>query len=239
MKYGKGTLLVILNWYLLAVIVQSPIVPMPHAVLRYLITGMPLSISMVHVLASGYRIIGGVSLGLFVAIPVGLLIGRKVIADTIISPMLYLLFPLPKIAFLPVFMVLFGIGDASKIALIAVIVFFPAALSIRDGVKGISFHYIELARAYHLTPKQMLRHIIWPAVLPRIYSSVRITVGIAMSVLFINESYAASHGLGYMIMNSWVMAQYTAMYAGIVLLSLLGLSIYQIIDFTERQFVHR
>ena len=239
MKYGKGALLVTLLWYIVAAGIRSPIVPMPHAVVLHLCTGQHIGVFSIHVLASLYRIIIGVSLGLSVAIPVGFIIGRKKIVDNLVSPMLYLLFPLPKIAFLPVFMVLFGIGDASKITLIAVIVFFPAALSIRDGVKQISTEYLELARAYHLTPKQMLRHILWPAVLPRICSSVRITVGIALSVLFINESYAASHGLGYAIMNSWVMAQYTSMYAGIVLLSLLGLLLYWVIDLVEHRVIQR
>jgi NitT/TauT family transport system permease protein len=110
--------------------------------------------------------------------------------------------------------------------LIAVIIFFPASVTIRDGVKEISVQYLELAQAYHLTQTQILRDILWPFILPRIFSSLRITLGISLSVLFISENYAATYGLGYYIMNNWVMAQYVGMYAGIVLLSLLGLTMY-------------
>jgi NitT/TauT family transport system permease protein len=173
-------------------------------------------------------------LALLVAIPSGLAIGHLKRLDRILSPTLYLLYPLPKIAFLPVFMVLFGIGDLSKIILIAVIIFFPATLTIRDGVKEMPFQYLELAQAYHLTSRQVLTDIIWPSILPRIFSSLRITVGISLSVLFVSETYAATYGLGYTIMNNWVMANYVGMYAGIVLLSLLGLLLYIVIDKVEQ-----
>ncbi|HCU30740.1 MAG TPA: ABC transporter permease, partial [Sphaerochaeta sp.] len=147
-----------------------------------------------------YRIAMGMALALFFAIPTGMLAGRTQKLDQLISPVLYLLYPLPKIAFLPVFMVLFGIGDLSKIMLIAVIIFFPASVTIRDGVKEISVQYLELAQAYHLTQTQILRDILWPFILPRIFSSLRITLGISLSVLFISENYAATYGLGYYIM---------------------------------------
>ncbi len=237
MRYVKGSLLVVLIWYLIGLLVNSPIIPLPHDVFIYLIQHHTTSHLSSHLLYSLYRIIMGLGIALFIAIPTGLLIGRKRALDEVLSPVLYLLYPLPKIAFLPVFMVMFGIGDISKIILIAVIVFFPTAVSIRDGVKAIPNQYIQLAEAYHLTPKLILREVIWPAILPRIFSAIRISLGIALSVLFISESFAASFGLGYSIMNSWIMANYTSMYAGIVLLSLLGLGLYIITDSLERIFI--
>lgn len=234
MKYLRGFLVVLIGWYLLAFLLQGPIIPYPHAVFLHLVSSMQTSKPYLHLLFSLYRIVMGMAFALLLAIPVGMLAGRTQKLDQLISPVLYLLYPLPKIAFLPVFMVLFGIGDLSKIMLIAVIVFFPAAVTIRDGVKEIPFQYLELAVAYHLTAKQIIAHIVWPAILPRIFSSLRITVGISLSVLFISENYAAEYGLGYYIMNNWVMAQYVGMYAGIVLLSLLGLSLYIVLDGLER-----
>lgn len=234
MKYVKGAVGVVLFWYLLALALRSPIVPYPHAVLSHLVTNFLTGKLHLHLTHSLYRIAAGMSLALLAAIPFGMAAGRLPAMDRIISPVLYLLYPLPKIAFLPVFMVLFGIGDTSKIVLIAVIVFFPAAVTIRDGVKAISPLYLELARAYHLKPKQIMREIIWPAIVPHVFSSLRITLGIALSVLFMSENYAARYGLGYYIMNSWVMASYTGMYSGIVLLSLLGLGLYILIDTLER-----
>lgn len=238
MRYVRGALLVLVLWYLLALSVSSPIIPYPHIVVQYIVSkGVTTNIHL-HVLHSLYRIFMGLSIALFFAIPIGMIAGRLRIFDRIISPVLYLLYPLPKIAFLPVFMVLFGIGDLSKVILISVIVFFPAAVTIRDGVKEISPKYIELAKAYHLTRRQIISEIIWPAILPRIFSSLRITLGISLSVLFISESYAAKFGLGYYIMNNWVMAQYIGMYAGIVVLSLVGLALYLTTDSLEKRLVH-
>lgn len=234
MKYLRGSLLVLGVWYLAAFVVQQPIIPFPHAVGIYLLVSMQTSKPYLHLLFSLYRIAMGMALALFFAIPTGMLAGRTKRFDLLISPVLYLLYPLPKIAFLPVFMVLFGIGDLSKIMLIAVIIFFPAAVTIRDGVKEIPDQYLQLAQAYHLTSTQIITDIIWPAILPRIFSSLRITLGISLSVLFISENYAATYGLGYFIMNNWVMAQYVGMYAGIVLLSLLGLVLYIALDGLER-----
>ncbi|NLK06168.1 MAG: ABC transporter permease [Spirochaetales bacterium] len=234
MRYLRGFLVVLLFWYALALLVSGPIIPYPHVVFAHLLKAILSANIYLHLLFSLYRILTGTMLALLVAIPAGLAIGRVKRLDRVLSPTLYLLYPLPKIAFLPVFMVLFGIGDLSKIILIAVIIFFPATLTIRDGVKEMPFQYLELAQAYHLTSRQVLTDIIWPSILPRIFSSLRITVGISLSVLFVSETYAATYGLGYTIMNNWVMANYVGMYAGIVLLSLLGLLLYIVIDKVEQ-----
>lgn len=234
MRYLRGLLVVLLCWYILAILVSGPIIPYPHVVFVHLLQGIPAANMHLHLLFSLYRILMGTLLALLFAIPSGMAIGKIRRLDHLLSPTLYLLYPLPKIAFLPVFMVLFGIGDLSKIILIAVIIYFPATLTIRDGVKEIPSQYLELAKAYHLSAKQVLADIIWPSILPRIFSSLRITVGISLSVLFVSETYAATYGLGYSIMNNWVMANYVGMYAGIVLLSLLGLVLYILIDKVER-----
>ena len=234
MRYLKGALLVLCFWYILALGISSPIVPYPHRVMVHLWVSLNQQSTYLHLLYSLYRMTMGIILALFFAIPVGMAAGRIQAMDQVISPILYLLYPLPKIAFLPVFMVLFGIGDTSKIILIAVIIFFPAAVTIRDGVREISHDYLELARAYHLTGTHILRDILWPGILPRVFSSLRITLGISLSFLFISENYAAVYGLGYFIMNSWVMAHYISMYTGIILLSLLGLGLYILIDLLER-----
>ncbi|RFU94049.1 ABC transporter permease [Sphaerochaeta halotolerans] len=238
MKYLRGMGVVLLLWYVAAFLISSPVIPFPHSVFIYTLDQFVPQEMHLHLLYSLYRILLGLFIALFFAIPTGMIAGRVPALDRLISPVLYLLYPLPKIAFLPVFMVLLGIGDLSKIILIAIIIYFPASVTIRDGVKEIPFEFLQLAVAYHLSRKQVLKDIIWPAILPRIFSSLRITLGISLSVLFISETYAASYGLGYSIMNYWVMAQYTGMYAAIMLLSLLGLLLYIIVDWAERLCVH-
>ena len=237
MRYLRGSAIVVAFWYLMAFLVQQPIIPFPHRVLSFMVQSFSTTALYLHLLYSLYRILMGMAFALVIAIPTGMIAGRTKRLDQVISPVLYLLYPLPKVAFLPVFMVLFGIGDLSKIILIAVIIFFPAAVTIRDGVKDISSQFLELAEAYQLTPRQIIADILWPAILPRIFSSLRITLGISLSVLFISENYAAAYGLGYYIMNNWIMAHYVGMYGGIVLLSLLGLGLYAILDTLERLII--
>lgn len=237
MKYLRGFLFILVFWYLAALAVNQPIIPYPHQVLFQHVEDLRSFRLYFHMLFSLYRILMGMTLAILCAVPTGMLAGRTKALDRLITPVLYLLYPLPKIAFLPVFMVLFGIGDLSKILLIATIIFFPAALTIRDGVREIPNEYLELARAYHLTGKEVTLQVVWPSILPRLFSSLRLTLGISLSVLFISENYAATYGLGYYIMNNWIMAQYIGMYAGIVLLSLLGLVLYIALDAFEAKVI--
>jgi len=232
-NYIKGAFAVLLFWYLTAWMIASPIIPFPHLVIKYLIDNFLTGSLHLHVLFSLYRIVTGIAIALLLAIPTGMFTGRIRALDQVISPVLYLLYPLPKIAFLPVFMVLFGIGDISKIILIALIIYFPTAVHIRDGVKSIPLQYFELGLACRLSPKNIVKDIMWPAMLPQLFSSLRITLGISLSVLFVSENYAATYGMGYHIMNNWVMANYIGMYGGIVLLSCTGLGLYILIDTIE------
>jgi ABC-type nitrate/sulfonate/bicarbonate transport system permease component len=232
-RLAAGMLLVTGAWYLLAWVVSSPVVPMPHTVLTSLLESLGRGDTYRHVFSSFYRIGAGLGASLFLGIPLGMLAGRNRALDRYVSPVLYLLYPLPKIAFLPVFMVLLGIGDLSKIALITAIITFPMAINVRDRTREIMKEYGLLVRAFHLRPSELFRDILLPGLAPGIFASLRVTLGISLSVLFIAENYASSWGMGCLIMNSWVMADYTAMYTGIVLLSLTGLGLYLCVDLLE------
>ncbi|MDX9984406.1 MAG: ABC transporter permease, partial [Sphaerochaeta sp.] len=99
MKYLRGFLVVLIGWYLLAFLLQGPIIPYPHAVFLHLVSSMQTSKPYLHLLFSLYRIVMGMAFALLLAIPVGMLAGRTQKLDQLISPVLYLLYPLPKIAF--------------------------------------------------------------------------------------------------------------------------------------------
>lgn len=232
--YLKGFFLALVLWYLLALLISAPIVPFPHQTALHLFQELQQPNAYRHMLYSAGRILAGLSLALFSGISAGMSAGRSRTMDQYISPLLYLLYPLPKIAFLPVFMVLLGIGDLSKIVLIAVIVFFPIAVSVRDSTREIFREYDQLIRAFDLSPKKIFKDILLPGILPGLFASLRISLGISLSVLFISENYAADWGLGYSIMNHWLMADYQGMYVGIVLLSLMGLGFYVLTDLIEK-----
>jgi NitT/TauT family transport system permease protein len=172
---------------------------------------------------------------LLIGVPLGILIGMSKVFDKILSPLIYLLYPVPKIAFLPVFMVLFGIGNKSKVILMVTIIIFQILIVTRDGVKNIDKDIMVAAKVMKFNTLDMIFKIIIPAIAPDIFSSLRVSIGIAISALFFSENYATEYGVGYFIMNAWSMVDYKGMFAGVLALSILSLIIFKIIDIFEKK----
>lgn len=236
-KYHKtlfGTFIVILLWYLLYFIVNAPIVPAPHKAVLAFIKLIQKDL-LLHIGASLLRLIAALIISLILGIPSGLLIGMNKKADDIIAPAAYVLYPIPKIAFLPVLMLMFGLGDISKVLLIITIIVFPILLGARDGVKEIDAQLFYSMRSLGLSRAQIYKNLVVPAVLPKLISSLRVSIGISISVLFFAENFATTYGLGYFIMNTWAIIRYEDMFAGILALSLLGLIVFKFIDFLEKK----
>jgi NitT/TauT family transport system permease protein len=233
----KGALFLLIPWYILAFSFSMPIVPFPHLVLVEVFSELVKGEVLLHLLISLYRVLSGILFALLLAIPLGIVMGLKNTTNKLLTPIIYLFQPVPKIALLPIFLVLFGIGDLSKILIVSMVIFFPAVLMIKDSVAEINYNYVELAKAYHLSKNQVLKDIILPSILPSIFSTLRISVGISLSVLFFSENFATSYGIGYYIMNSWIMVNYLKMYTGIVFISLLGIFLYKSIEIIEKKLM--
>jgi NitT/TauT family transport system permease protein len=229
-----GSFIVLLMWQVLHMLINSRVVPAPtETIIMFfrLIKGDLL----LHVGVSFYRIIVSVTISLLIGVPLGLWISLNKIADAVLSPAVYILYPIPKIAFLPVFMILLGLGDGSKLVLIITIIIFPILLAARDGVKEISSQLFDSVKSLGLSRGQIFTNLVIPAVLPKIISALRISIGISISALFFSENFATIYGLGYFIMNTWTVVRYVEMFAGILALSLMGLAIFKLIDFMERK----
>jgi NitT/TauT family transport system permease protein len=162
--------------------------------------------------------------------------GRKQLFDRILSPVTYILYPIPKTALLPVLLLLFGIGNLSKILLLLLVLFFQVLLNLRDGATRINEEYLLSVRSLGATQFQRFRFVIFPAVLPRLLTSLRTGSGTALSVLFFAETFFTEYGLGFYIMDSWVRVSYTEMFSGILCISLLGLALFLGIDAIEHRF---
>jgi ABC-type nitrate/sulfonate/bicarbonate transport system permease component len=233
----KGLVILLLLWYLFALILQSPVVPFAHTVFLRLLALLGEKVILIHGLYSFFRIAAAIVMAMLLGIFAGVLAGKHEGLDSIISPLLYILYPIPKIALLPVFLVLMGIGEVSKIALITVILFFPVAISVRDSAGAVSGKYLQLATSLKLSGYQVLKEIILPGILPGVFSVLRVSVGISLSVLFFSENFATRFGLGHFIMNAWIMADYIEMYAGIIMLSTMGVLLYTGIDLAEKKLL--
>lgn len=229
-----GIFLVLLLWELLHLFVRSSIIPGPIETLVVFVTLLKGEL-LIHVAVSLYRILFAILLSILIGLPIGLWVGLDQRVDRFLSPIVYILYPIPKIAFLPVFLVLFGLGDRSKIILIITIIVFQILLAARDGTKEIPKELFDSAKSLGLRQGQIYTNLILPALLPRMISALRISIGISISTLFFAENYATHYGIGYFIMNSWVMVDYLGMFAGIIAISFLGIGIFKGIDFLERR----
>jgi NitT/TauT family transport system permease protein len=170
------------------------------------------------------------------AVILGLAVGRSAKLDSLISPFIYLLHPLPKAAFLPVIMLFFGIGEISKIFLVGFIIFSQMLVTVRDSAKQIAGEYIDVVRSLGAGKISLLVHVIIPSVLPGFFTAFRVSLGTAVAVLFFAETYAAENGLGYLIVDAWTRIAYKEMYAAILALSVLGLALFILTDILEYVF---
>lgn len=223
----------VLVWDLLALWLKTPTLPRPWEVIKVFFRGDTIPLWL-HTLASLRRIIISVAIGLIIGVPLGLFLGRNEKVDAFMAPFLYLTYPVPKIVFLPVVLVLFGLGDASRILLITVTLFYQILVTTRDAARS-----LPPAAAYSLVSLggnewDLHRHVLFPYVLPKVFTALRIGIGSAIAVLFFAESYATNSGLGYMIMDSWGRADYPLMFAAIAVMSFLGLGLYLLLEVLER-----
>ena len=125
-------------------------------------------------------------------------------------------------------------GEASKLALLVTILIFPLYLAARDGVRDIPSELVISARTLGLRGWSLTSHVYLPALLPRLFSALRLGVGIALSVLFFAENFSTEFGLGSLVMNQWAIMRYADMSWGIAALSLLGLVMFAAVDLLER-----
>lgn len=231
-KYIYAMTVVFIFWYVLHVTLDSFVIPNPIDVISKLFN-VGYDIISTHLIASVLRLIVALSITTILGYSIGVAIGVNEKLDSLVSPIVYLFFPVPRIAFLPVFMILFGLGNTSKIVLIVAIAIFQIIISVRDGVKEIPNELILSAKSLKLSSCEMIKHIYIPATLPRLFTAIRIALGSSMAALFFAENYATKYGIGYYIMNSWIKVDYEGMYCGIIVISLLGIVMFKVIDILQ------
>ena len=230
--YVFAVAFIIAGWWITALVVNSPALPTPPQTFEVLGANAPVLVP--YFVTSAYRVIAALVFGTALAVPIAQVCARSRTLDTLFAPVLYLLYPIPKVVLLPILLVLLGLADAPKIVLIALTVFFQVLVAVRDAVRSVPQGAVLAARSLGAGRWGMYRHVIVPATLPAVFTSLRIGVGTAIAVLFIAEAMAGSTGLGYFIMQSWSMVNYPRMFAGIIALALLGLVLYALFDLVER-----
>ncbi|MGD8474322.1 MAG: ABC transporter permease [Anaerolineae bacterium] len=221
-------------WQLASLAVNKSVLPPPWEVLRAFALELPQDLGM-HMLVSGWRVVASIAIAVAFALPAGLGLGLSPSANRLAGPAIYLLYPIPKIVFLPVILLLLGIGNLSKIFVISLILFFQILVVVRDEAANLRPELIASVRSLGAGRRALFRFVYLPACLPAVLTSLRVSIGTAVAVLFFAESFATTSGLGYyIIVETWGRLAYAEMYAGVVGMSLLGLALYFIVDRLQR-----
>ncbi len=174
------------------------------------------------VVASLQRIVSGYLIGTLSAVVLGLVIGSMKMLRAALEPTIAALYTVPKLAILPLLLLIFGLGETSKILLVALTCFFVVLINTIDAVSGVSSRYLDVGRSCGASRLATLWHITLPAALPQTLTGMRIASGLAVIVIVGAEFVAADAGLGFMVWNSWNLGIPEYMYVGVISISLIG-----------------
>jgi NitT/TauT family transport system permease protein len=187
-----------------------------------------------HTLVTLWRVFAGFIVGSVPAIAIGLLMAMFRPVRIFFDPLIAAIMPIPKVALMPLLLLAFGFGDGSKIALVAIAVFFPVIVNTYAGAANIDKIYWDVAKNYGASTWIMFTRIVFFGALPLIFAGLRISLAVAFVVLVAAEFVASKTGIGYLIWNSWELLQVDYMFVGIVVVGILGLITTVLIQEIER-----
>ncbi len=223
-------------WQIAALILNRDILPTPTTVVYVFVTQLPASLGW-HFIVSTWRVVASIALSVVLATPAGLVLGQNETLNRIFAPVVYLTYPIPKIVLLPIVLLFLGIGDASKIFIIFLILFFQVLVVVRDQASALRPELLYSVRSLGAGRRALLRFVYLPATLPAVLTAIRLSIGTAIAVLFFTETFATTAGLGYyVIVDTFSRLAYPQMYAGVVAMSILGLLLYFVVDYLEHVF---
>jgi NitT/TauT family transport system permease protein len=191
-----------------------------------------------HLSVSIMRIGAGWILGTAAGVIVGFAIGLSRLARGVGITFISALFPIPKIALLPLLILWLGLGEQPKIATIALGVFFSTAISVYSGVDNVPRNLIRMAQSFNVPFHSIVRLVIWPGALPSILAGFRITASVALLLVVSAEMIGAEFGIGAFVLQAGNLMQTDQLLAGVVILSLFGLAVGKLIDWLETRLLH-
>jgi len=187
--------------------------------------------------ATVLRLLTGFVTGSVAGIAVGLLMGVSRVIRAALGPMFTALYALPKIAILPLLLLIFGLTETPKILAVAISVFFVLQINTVAGVVQIDERILEAARAYRATGWRLFRFVLLPGAMPSIFTGLQVAAGSGVIVVTAVEFVASNQGLGFVIWNSWQLFQPAQMYVGLIVVSLLGALLTGAVVLLERAVV--
>ena len=190
-----------------------------------------------HTLASVLRVSIGFAVGTAVGIVLGLAIGLIPTVAAALKPLVDATFPIPKVGLLPLVIIIFGIGEGSKYAIIAISVVYLIIINTAAGVRQIERIYMDVGRNYHASRMMMFTDVALPGALPSIVTGMKVSLGVSLIVIVTAESLAAKSGIGYLIWTSWQVFEVEKMYVGLFVAAILGFASAALLDWIEHWLI--
>ena len=190
-----------------------------------------------HLSVSLMRIGTGWVVGTSLGLAVGIAMGLWSVTRAVGMPMVSAIYPIPKIALLPLFILWLGIGEAPKVVTIASGVFFPTIIATFSGIDSVPRTLIRMAQSFNMPVSAIIRKIILPSALPGILAGFRISIATALLLVVTAEMIGAQFGIGAFLLTAGNLMQTDDLMAGVVILSILGLSLGAILTVTEKAFL--
>lgn len=223
-------LLLLLGWHLAVKAGMTRLIPSPAEVAEYMVDfavgGIwddAFSATLhLHLLASASRVYGGFLLAAAVAVPLGLLIGRIELVRQLLDPFLQLMRPIPVTAWLPLSMILFGLGPKSAFFLVFLGAFYPILLNTIFGVKNVEPRLFEAASMLGCRGNAQFFRVVLPAALPSIFTGLRLGLGLAWFVIVVGEMTGVPQGLGAVIMDGRTLSRTELVICGMIVIGIAG-----------------
>lgn len=225
--------LLVALWWAAALWLDRSFLPTPLAVLTTFASELQDDL-LLHIAVSARRIIISVGLGVLAAGPLAIVSAQSRTLSRFVTPLIYVAYPAPKIVFLPLIIVFLGLGDPSIVFLITLIIFFQVFVIVHDAASQVQPQMLDSMAALGAGRWHLLRYVYLPLSLAAIVTALKVSIGTAIAVLFIAESIGNNVGLGYyIVVEQWGRFAYAGMYAGILAMSLLGLSFFVLLSGVE------
>ena len=191
-----------------------------------------------HILASLFRTFTGLGLGIAFGVPIGLLMGSSKTVNAVLGPIFSFLRPIPPIAFIPLMILYFGIGEFSKVALIFLAALYYVVLNTSAGVRTVPQDLIRAGLNLGLTRARLFAKVIFWAALPHIMTGIKTAMAISWAIVVAAEMIAAQAGLGFMVMDATTFFRVPNVYIGIIIIGLIGVALEAVTMALDRKLLH-
>ncbi|MBV9735051.1 MAG: ABC transporter permease [Acidisphaera sp.] len=239
-----AVLLLLVLWYVFShsSLIKAGYLPSPESLAETFIDlarngyqGRPLS---EHIAISLFRALAGFASGVIVGVPVGLLAGYSRRAGAMISPIMAFIRPIPPIAFIPMAVLYFGLGELGKIVLIFFVSFNYVTANAQAGAANFPIAYRRAAQSLGLTRAQTFFRIVLPGALPQIFTGLKVAMALSWAVVVAAELVGAQSGLGFMISDAALLFRIPVVYVGVALIGAIGLLLNFSLNLVEAKVVH-